>query len=99
MSPPDRVFALQPYGKTEPGFQYLVLLPEGVNDGAHLVRAAWAYAVRYTAKGLDLPDHDKALKLLQQRHPSWTIIPGRCITTPVDLTKADDDVPEQPDNQ
>ena len=95
MSQPDRVFSLQSYGKGNPEFQYLVLLPEGVSDGAVLVPAAWAHAVRFTAKGLDLPDHEKAIKLLKERHPSWTIIPGRCINVPVNLAKADEDVPEQ----
>jgi hypothetical protein len=91
----NRVFYLQTYGKNNPEFQYLVLLPEGVNDGENVVPAAWAYAVRYTAKGLDLPDHEKALQLLKERHSSWTIIPGRCINVAVDLSRADMDVPDQ----
>lgn len=35
------------------------------------VFAAWSYAVRYTARGLDLPDYDEAFALIQRRHPSW----------------------------
>jgi len=88
----DRVFALQPYGRTEQQFAAVVITPEHTVDTA--VRAAWAYAVRYTAKGLDLPDHEAALELLQQRHPSWTVIRSRAIPMPVDLTKADEDVAE-----
>lgn len=40
------------------------------------VVAAWSYAVCYSADGLDRPNYDKALSLLQQRHPSWLVLPG-----------------------
>lgn len=44
------------------------------DDTRHeVVQAAWSYAVRYTAKGLDVPDYDAAVKLMLSRHPSWRI--------------------------
>jgi hypothetical protein len=50
--------------------------------------------VRYTAKGLDLPDHEAAAHLLHQRHPSWTIVESQVIATGVNLALADQDTPE-----
>ena len=35
------------------------------------VRTAWSYAVRYSAKGLDVRDYDGAITLMMSRHPSW----------------------------
>jgi hypothetical protein len=91
----NRVFQLQPYSRGTREFNYVVIVPEYVSgDAAQLVQAAWSYAVRYTAKGLDLPDHETALQLLSERHPSWTIIQSRCHSIAIDLSKADQDVPE-----
>jgi len=91
----DCVFILQPYGGAHPKqkpFSYVVIVPEGVTP--QQVTAAWAYAVRYTARGLDLPDHDAALKMFQERHPSWTIINSTVQAVQVNLALADQDVPE-----
>ena len=90
----NRIFSLQSYGRADPQFRSVVLLPENTQDDIKSVQAAWSYALRYTAKGLDLPDHDAALQLLRERHPSWEIVPGICQPVTVDLTKADDDIPE-----
>jgi hypothetical protein len=87
----DKVFQLQRYGGRE--FQCIVVVPETVTVEA--VQAAWANAVRYTAKGLDLPDHDAAVQRLQERHPSWTLILSSCVTIGVDLSKANNDVAEK----
>jgi hypothetical protein len=91
----DRVFQLQSYGH-EPHapkpFQYVIITPEPVE--AKVVQAAWSYAVRYTAKGLDLPDHEAAAHLLHQRHPSWTIIESAVQSIGVKLALADQDTPE-----
>jgi hypothetical protein len=91
----DRVFQLQAYGshpKHPTEFQYVVITPESIDPQS--VQAAWSYAVRYTAKGLDLPDHEAALKLLHQRHPSWTIIESAVRQTGVNLALAEQDNPE-----
>lgn len=91
----DCVFILQPYGGANPRknpFNYVVIVPEGVT--VQQVTAAWAYAVRYTAKGLDLPDHDAALQMFQERHPSWTVINSSVQPVQVNLAVADQDVPE-----
>lgn len=88
----DKVFQLQPYGGASKEFQCIVVVPETVS--IEMIQAAWSNAVRYTAKGLDLPDHDAALKRLKERHPSWNLIFSRCHTIPIDLSKADNDIAE-----
>ena len=47
----------------------LIITPEDMD--AKRVTAAWSYALRYSAKGLDVPDTDAAVKLMLDRHPSW----------------------------
>jgi hypothetical protein len=89
--PSPRVFALQAYGNRD-HIYYTVVVPEGVQ--LQEVSAAWAYTVRYTAKGLDLPDHDAAIQLLQKRHPKWQVIATGVHTVSVDLNQADKDIPE-----
>lgn len=91
MSTSFQVFALQPYSGRPP-IAYTIITPEPV--AVEIVTAAWAYAVRYTAKGLDLPDHDAAVDLLQKRHPSWHIIKSTVSTVSVNLNLAEQDVPE-----
>lgn len=90
----DCVFTLQPYGgnQRQHPFSYVVIVPEGIS--LQHVAAAWAYAVRYTAKGLDLPDHNAALDMFKQRHPSWTVINSTVQPVQVSLALADQDVPE-----
>jgi len=62
---------------------------------ARVVIAAWSYALRYTAKGLDVPDYDAAAKMLVKRHPTWrfekTIPNAECWYSP---EMADDDKPD-----
>lgn len=70
----------------------VVILPEATSIGK--ARDAWTHAVRYTAKGLDIPDFDAALVMLKERHPSWTVIPSGCPLVPYDLKGASPDVPE-----
>ena len=89
--PQPRIFALQAYGGRLPLF-YTIVVPEGVQPQE--VSAAWAYAVRYTAKGLDLPDHDAAVQLLVKRHPKWQVVATGVQTVAVDLNQADKDNPE-----
>ncbi len=93
-TPLYQLFQLAPYGARNPQFQYVVLTPGPVED--KIVYAAWAYALRHTAQGLDLPDHDAALELMIQRHPSWQIIEGTVRPVPVQLQLADQD---EPDNE
>jgi hypothetical protein len=70
----------------------LVITPTAMES--KVVSAAWSYALRYTAKGLDLPDYQSALKMLKQRHPSWTIIESQIDNAIVNLAIADTDKPE-----
>lgn len=70
-----------------------VVLPEP----RHLeeVVAAWSYAVRYGANGLDAPNYEKALILLKQRHPTWIVVDSRPIAISYDPALADKDTPER----
>lgn len=86
-----RVFNLRHYAN-QPAVYCVVITSEDTD--VTVVQAAWSYALRYTAKGLDLPDQEAALDLMQQRHPSWQFIRSNVQTVPVDLTKADGDKPE-----
>jgi hypothetical protein len=70
----------------------IVLTPEPTADETVVV--AWTYALRYSAKGLDMPDYDAALALLLQRHPSWQIVDRRAHGINPDLSKDIEDTPE-----
>lgn len=59
------------------------------------VVAAWSYAVRYSADGLDVPNYPKALELLRQRHPSWVIVDTPTIPISYDAEYAEMDVEER----
>lgn len=88
-----RVFNLKTYGSKGPkDFNYIVITPKAVEP--EVVQAAWSYAVRYSAKGLDLPDYDEAIKLLQSRHGSWTLINTGVSNISVKLKLADNDKAE-----
>lgn len=56
-------------GKNIPFPGGIILTPEPIADETMV--AAWTYALRFSAKGLDLPDYEAALELLIKRHPSW----------------------------
>ena len=70
----------------------LILTPEPIAEEIMVI--AWTYALRYSAKGLDLPDYDAALEMLIQRHPSWQIVDRHAHITNPDMSKSIDDVPE-----
>ncbi len=70
----------------------VVVTSETVTD--EVVTNAWTYAVRYSAKGLDYPDYDAALKLLIKRHPSWQIVGRHVHSIKLNLAGAKDDIPE-----
>ena len=74
-----RVFQLIPdNGSHQVHFGYsVVILPESTDES--IIRNAWTYAVRYSAKGIDLPDYDAAIELLKKRHPSWMVVVSPCI--------------------
>ena len=90
-NPEQRIFNLSPYGGSVQ-FNFVVITPE--NTTTQTVQAAWAYALRYTAQGLDLPDHEAAINLLKERHPSWTIVESKIHAVAVNLALADQDEPE-----
>ncbi|HEX2908149.1 MAG TPA: hypothetical protein VHO69_14865 [Phototrophicaceae bacterium] len=86
----ERVFRLMGYSNAQ--VQFIIVTPEPVI--VQTVQAAWSYAVRYTAKGIDLPDHEAAVRMLLSRHPSWTLIESKTVDILVNLAIADNDVPE-----
>ena len=86
----EQVFILQNYATSAQ--EYVVITPEPLAE--EIVAAAWSYAVRYTAKGLDLPDHKEAVRLMSQRHPSWQILKTTALPIGVNLRLADKDQPE-----
>lgn len=81
---------------TKPGniieFYAIVVTPEPMTK--EKVEAAWSYAVRYSAKGLDVPDYEAASKLLIERHPGWKIYEGKNYTIMYNSKLAEDDVPD-----
>lgn len=70
----------------------IIITPDTV--GQETVTAAWSYAVRYSAKGLDLPDFEAAGKLLLQRHPSWQCIAGPVPDITYSSSSAENDKPD-----
>jgi len=90
-----RIWRLLPYGNNhqlQQTFYYHLLTDEPVEQKT--VEAAWAYALRHTAKGLDLPDHDAAMALMLERHPNWQIIESPVANAAVRMNLADQDEPE-----
>lgn len=89
------------------GVAGVVLLKENITK--EVARDAWTHAVRYTAKGIDLPDHDAAAEMLKERHPSWFVFrQDHLPTVNVTLANAEEDKPdhemrfaysEKPDDQ
>lgn len=87
-----RVFNLMAYQPRNETLNVVLITPEETDP--NIVVSAWSYAVRYTAKALDLPDHEAALALLTERHPSWQLIHSQVQNIPVMLNKAELDKPE-----
>lgn len=50
----------------------VLITPEGVSP--ERAAQAWSYALRHTAKGLDIPDYEAAAGMLQERHPTWQTV-------------------------
>lgn len=97
MSKPERslrMFGLyQSSNRTKPDKLVAVVIPP--EDVSHeTVETAWGYAVMYSAKGLTIPDWEAAVTLLKNRHPSWEVIGYEFIPVGLNLSKADEDVPE-----
>ena len=51
------------------GYLYIIFSDNPVEES--IVAAAWAYAIKNTHKGLEEADHEAALNLMLERHPSW----------------------------
>jgi hypothetical protein len=88
----SRVFTLTTYGYRN-NICGVVITPTPTQ--LDIVIQAWSYAVRYTAKGIDLPDYEAAAKLMKARHPTWDVLAGnKPLTAGVELHKADLDQSE-----
>lgn len=59
------------YFQTGPGHSIVgvIIVPEPVE--AAVVSAAWTYAFQYGADGLDLPNYQRAIEIVRERHPTW----------------------------
>lgn len=68
-------------------FSGVVITPESVMKDQ--VTIAWSHAVRYTAKGYDLPDYEAALASVGQRHPDWKVSSHGVVMVDYDPSKAD----------
>ena len=85
-----KLFAL--YQGRKDDLMAVIIVPEGTQ--AAVIEAAWAFAVTYSAKGLNIPDYDAALVLLKKRHPSWELIGYEFTPIRLNLAKASEDIPE-----
>jgi hypothetical protein len=88
---PSKLFVI--YGGIRKDEVYAVVALPEVTE-ADVVTAAWAYAVTFSAKGLNRPDYEAALELFKKRHPSWQILGRKFSRIELVLSKADDDIPE-----
>jgi hypothetical protein len=70
--PCDRVYTLYSMQAMGQDVFCIVVLPE--ETIIHNVRASWSYCIRWTAKGLDVPDYQAALAMMKERYPSWIYI-------------------------
>lgn len=71
----------------------VLILPEPLPK--HVVEAAWSYAVRYTAKGVDVPDLEAAARLMLERHPTWRVEAGFPMgKVAYNPNRAEDDTPD-----
>lgn len=85
----DSVFIL---GTESYGYWGVLICPEPIDFSK--ANRAWSYAVRYSAKGLDVPDYEAAIKLLTERHPSWKVIPSKLPKLKYDPHEAEEDHPD-----
>ncbi len=47
----------------------VIIVPEPIDSS--FVSAAWSYAFQYGADGLDLPNYQRAIEIVMERHPTW----------------------------
>jgi hypothetical protein len=97
----DRVFLLQGdrqvllgedfFGPSR-GTVAVVIIPDDVRT--EVIVAAWSYAVRYSADGIDLPNYQAAVELMMQRHPTWIAAATKGYTISFDAESAELDFEE-----
>lgn len=73
-------------------FYATLITPEPVD--MRKVSAAWTSAVRYTAKGLDIPDYAAAVARIKANHPSWIVVSESPRQIPYVRENHEEDTPE-----
>lgn len=68
-----RAFLADDYFDVRPDHNIIAvaILPESVTGD--VVAAAWSYAIRYGADGLDLANYERAIEIMMERHPTWEV--------------------------
>lgn len=84
-----RVFILQGVPH-EPKFRATLLTAENISH--EKVVAAWSSAVRYSAKGYDVPDYEAAIARMISKHPTWQVFREPIVPIQYDPAKADDEI-------
>lgn len=82
----DRAFILKEV-HGHPQYRAVIISSDSVKDDEVVIE--WSHAVRYTAKGLDVPDYDAAIASIAQRHPDWRVSQHPITTIAYDPSKAD----------
>lgn len=73
-----------------PQFRATLLTPENIPPS--VVVSAWSSAIRYSAKGYDVPDLEAAVVRLLSKHPTWQVLREPIIPIQYDPAKADDEI-------
>lgn len=73
-----------------PQFRATVVTPENISH--EKVLSAWSSAVRYSAKGYDVPDYEAAIARMLSKHPTWQVMREPIIPIQYDPVKADDEI-------
>lgn len=80
----DDYFQVSPYDHQ---IIAVAITPQDVTG--ETVGAAWTYAMRYGADGLDLPNWERAIEIMSERHPSWKIYSTKGYTLRYDFVSSE----------
>lgn len=71
-------------------FRATLLTPENISH--EKIVSAWSSAIRYSAKGYDVPDLEAAIARMISKHPTWQVLREPIVPIQYDPAKADDEV-------
>jgi hypothetical protein len=80
----DEYFQISPY---QHFIVAVAITPEDVTG--EVVGAAWTYAIRFGADGLDLPNWERAIEIMMERHPTWEVYTTKGYTLRYDFVSAE----------